>query len=218
MIFPLFKSKFNHSFAKIHYILLFVYSLFSFIVVLVYLIQTNEITNWSNYVCVPIPSWLRVLSITFTISKIWEWFDTAILISKGHALSKIGFLHIYHHATTFLLFLCVMNFPSGEKNGLLLNGFVHTLMYYHFAFRLPKILRPVITALQIVQLISSTYMWHVTPGLCPQYKDFRRENLIEFLIPYILVPVYCLLFFKFFIEQYLLSPSKTSKSSSRKEE
>jgi len=182
------------------------------------MIQSKEIINWSDYVCVPIPSWLRAISITFTISKIWEWFDTAILISKGHSLSKIGFLHIYHHATTFLLFLCVMNLPGGEKSGMLFNGFVHTLMYYHFAFRLPKLIRPVITALQIVQLISSTYIWHIEPSVCPQYKDFPRQNLIEFLIPYVLVPVYCLFFFKFFIEQYLLSSSKKSKSSSQKEE
>jgi len=217
-IFPLFKSTFNHSFAKIHYTLLFLYSLFSFIAVLVYIIQTDEITNWSALVCAPIPPWLRLLSITFTISKIWEWIDTAILISKGHSLSKIGFLHIYHHATTFLLFLCVMNFPSGEKNGLLLNGFVHTLMYYHFAFRLPKLFRPMITILQIIQLFTVTYIWRVVPNLCPLYKEFPSENFLEYLVPHALVPVYSLFFLKFFIEQYLLSSSKKGKSSLRKDE
>jgi hypothetical protein len=187
-------------------------------VVLVYLIQSKEITNLSNLLCKPIPSWLRILSILFTISKIWEWFDTAILISKGHSLSKIGFLHIYHHATTFLLFLCVMNFPGGEKNGMLLNGFVHTLMYYHFAFRLPKLLRPLITTLQIIQLLTVTYIWRVVPSLCPEYKHFPSQYFFEYLLPHALVPVYCLFFFKFFIEQYLLSSSKKVKSSSRKEE
>jgi hypothetical protein len=217
-IFPLFKSTFNHSFAKIHYTLLFLYSLFSFIAVLVYIIQTDEITNWSALLCAPIPPWLRLLSITFTISKIWEWFDTAILISKGHSLSKIGFLHIYHHATTFLLFLCVMNFPGGEKNGILLNGFVHTLMYYHFAFRLPKLFRPMITVIQIIQLFTVTYIWRVVPNLCPLYKEFPSENFLEYLVPHALVPVYSLFFLKFFIEQYLLSSSKKGKSSLRKDE
>ena len=133
-----------------------------FWLLLFHIIETKEIINWTDYICTPVPPWLRAISITFTISKIWEWFDTAILISKGHSLSKIGFLHIYHHATTFLLFLCVMNLPGGEKSGMLFNGFVHTLMYYHFAFRLPKLLRPIITSLQIVQLMASTYIWHVT--------------------------------------------------------
>jgi hypothetical protein len=104
-----------------------------------------------------------------------------------------------------------MNLPGGEKSGVLFNGFVHSLMYYHFAFRLPKLLRPVITGLQIVQLVWSTYIWHITPGLCPQYRDFPRQNFIEFLIPYVLVPVYCLFFFKFFFEQYLFSSSKKGK-------
>lgn len=216
-IFPLFKSKFNQKFATIHYGLLFLYSLFSFLAALVYIIQTQQITNWSDYICIPIPPWLRFISITFTISKIWEWFDTAVLIAKGNSLSKIGFLHIYHHATTFLLFLCVMNFPGGEKSGLLMNGFVHTLMYYHFAFRLPKLLRPIITTLQIIQLCAVTYIWHVVPSICPTYHDFPRQNMKEFITPYALVPVYCLFFFKFFIEQYLFSSSKTSKSCSKKE-
>jgi len=216
-IFPLFKSKFNNTFAKIHYGLLFLYSLFSFIVALYHIIQTQEITNWSGYLCTPIPAWLRAVSITFTISKIWEWFDTAVLISKGHSLSKIGFLHIYHHATTFLLFLYVMNFPGTEKSGMLFNGFVHTLMYYHFAFRLPKLLRPIITALQIIQLLTVTYMWSIIPNSCPEYKHFPSQYFFDFLLPYALVPVYCLFFFKFFIEQYLLSPSKKGKSSQKEE-
>jgi hypothetical protein len=222
IIFPSLTSKlsptFKTSFAKIHYSLLFLYSLVVFIAALYHVIETGEITNWSDYICVPVPSWLRAISITFTISKLWEWFDTAILIWKGQSLSKIGFLHIYHHTTTFLLFLCAMNLPAGEKSGVLLNGFVHTLMYYHFAFRLPKIIRPVITILQILQLMSSIYIWYITAGLCPKYKHFPKRNIIEYLIPYALVPVYCLLFLKFFIEQYLLSSSKKIEYSSRKEE
>ncbi|CAF2513477.1 unnamed protein product [Rotaria sp. Silwood2] len=222
IIFPSLTStlslKVKNLFAKMHYILLFLYSLFSCISTLYYIIETKEIIHWSNYLCNPIPSWLRIISITFTISKIWEWFDTAVLISKGQSFKKIGFLHIYHHATTFLLFLCVMNFPGGEKSGMLLNGFVHTLMYYHFAFRLPKFLRPMITTLQIIQLMTVTYIWHIVPRLCPKYKHFPNENFLEFLLPYALVPVYSLFFFKFFIEQYLVTSTKKVKSSSKKEE
>ncbi|CAF0821798.1 unnamed protein product [Rotaria sordida] len=222
IIFPLLTSKLSlkmkNFFSKIHYIFLFLYSLFSCLITLYYITYTKEIINWLDYICKPIPSWLRIISITFTISKIWEWFDTAILIFKGQTFKKIGFLHIYHHATTFLLFLCVMNFPGGEKSGMLLNGFVHTVMYYHFAFRLPKFLRPIITTLQIIQLLMVTYIWHIVPRLCLKYKQFPNENFLEFLLPYALVPVYCLFFFKFFIEQYLISSTKKVKSSLQKEE
>ena len=41
---------------------------------------------------------------------------------------SLDFLHTYHHATTFCLFLAVMNFPGAEKCGMLLNGFVHLIM------------------------------------------------------------------------------------------
>ncbi len=221
-IFPLLESKlssnFKQSFAKIHHVLLFVYSLFASSCVLYHEIVSQEITNGTAFLCIPIPSWLRAVTMTFTISKIWEWMDTAILIWKGHSLRKIGFLHIYHHATTFLLFLICMDLPGGEKGSVMFNGLVHTLMYYHFAFRLPKSLRPVLTAIQIVQLITATYVWYIVPKVCPDYRDFPRQHPIEFIIPFALVPVYCLFFIKFFIEHYFLSPSKTVKSTSRKDE
>ena len=144
----------------------------------------------------------------FILSKIWEWGDTAILRWKGLSLGKIGFLHIYHHATTFLLFLIITNFPGAEKCGMLLNGFVHTLMYYHYAYRLPKFLRPVITTFQILQLSTVTYLWRDIPKVCEAYADFPRRHSAEFFIPYALVPVYILFFLKFFFEQYLLPSSK----------
>ncbi|CAF0820890.1 unnamed protein product [Adineta ricciae] len=213
-VFPWFTSKltpsFKESFGKLHHALLFLYSLFSFLAAFYHIVVTGEITSWTRYICDPLPPWLRAVSITFTLSKIWEWIDTAILIWKGHSLKKIGFLHTYHHATTFLLMLCVMNLPGPEKGGMLLNGFVHVLMYYHFAFRLSKIFRPIITGLQIIQLITLTYMWHIVPDLCPNYRNFSRDHLIIFLVPYALVPVYCLFFLKFFIEQYVFSPGKSS--------
>jgi hypothetical protein len=222
IIFPLFTAKLSlkskNSFAKIHYTLLFLYSFFACITTLFYVIKSEEITNWSIYLCTPVPSWLRVVSITFTLSKIWEWLDTAVLISKGHSLIKIGFLHIYHHATTFLLFLMAPNFPGNDKNGMLLNGFVHTLMYYHFAYRLPKLFRPIITTLQIIQLITVTYMWYAVPIVCPAYKHFPSQNVFEYYFPGALVPVYCLFFFRFFIKEYLISPFKKIKSTPRKEE
>jgi hypothetical protein len=222
VIFPIVTAKLSlkwrYSFEKIHYTLLFLYSFFACFSTLFHLIKSQEITNWLDYLCTPVPPWLRIVSLTFTLSKIWEWVDTAVLISKGHSLTKIGFLHIYHHATTFLLFLYTSNLPGAEKNGMLLNGFVHTVMYYHFAFRLPKLLRPIITTLQITQLIAVTYMSYVIPIVCSEYKYFPSQNMLEYYLPGAFVPVYCLFFFKFFIEQYLTLPFKKIKSSSRKEE
>ena len=58
-----------------------------------------------------------------------------------------------HHATTFWLFCFVMNLPGPEKFGLLMNGGVHTLMYSHYWRQWPKAFVPLITGLQIMQLL-----------------------------------------------------------------
>jgi hypothetical protein len=196
--------------AKIHFTLLCLYSTFACGATIYHLTNNGEFSDLSKFICEPIPEWLRLLSITFTLSKVWEWVDTAIDIWRGKSLKKIGFLHCYHHATTLILFLVVMNFPGAEKSGMLLNGFVHSLMYYHYAFRLPHFMRPIITSSQIIQLVTVTYIWHVTPSTCPAYMNFSKDNFVEFLLPYTLVPVYTFFFILFFFEQYI-SPKKDSK-------
>mmetsp|Transcript_11600 Transcript_11600/g.17623 ORF Transcript_11600/g.17623 Transcript_11600/m.17623 type:complete len:263 (+) Transcript_11600:49-837(+) len=198
-------------YAKIHFCLLCFYSAICCFSTLYYLFLSGEIHNLQAYLCNPLPEWLRLLSLSFILSKIWEWGDTAIDIWKGRSVNQIGFLHCYHHATTFFLFLLVENFPGTEKSGMLFNGFVHTLMYYHYAFRLPKVMRPLITAAQIVQLVTVTYIWHISPSSCPAYIDFPKNHLIEFLLPYGMVPVYTVFFIKFFIESYIIGKKNKKK-------
>lgn len=196
------------SFAKFHFVLLCIYSAFCCAATFYYIYTVGEIYSLNDYLCNDTPLWLRQVALTFTLSKIWEWGDTAIDIWRGKTVSQIGFLHCYHHATTFLLFLVVQNFPGAEKSGMLLNGFVHTLMYYHYAFRLPKILRPLITSAQIAQLVTVTYFWNITPQTCASKQDFPSEHFIIYLIPYALVPVYTIFFVIFFFEKYLYKDSK----------
>lgn len=215
VVFPAMKpstAKEVASFSRTHHGLLFVYSTVCFLATLGYLFYAGELQSWQGMLCTPLPSWLRVLSITFTVSKIWEWFDTAVHIWNGKALRDIDFLHLYHHATTFFLFLHVMNLPGTEKSGMLLNGFVHSLMYYHFAYRLPKFMRPIITFAQIIQLATVTYMWSVIPDQCPAFASFPSEHRYEFLVPYLMVPVYLLFFIKFFFDQYVCKKPVADKN------
>ncbi len=187
---------------KLHYIAICVYSAICFISVLY---ESGPGASVQHYMCAPLPWWLRALSFTFTLSKIWEWLDTADHFLRGETLSKIGFLHLYHHATTFFLFLNVMNYPSTERSGMLMNGFVHFLMYAHYAFRLPKFFRPIITASQIAQLVTVTYIWHITPSTCgAPFDSFPQDHPIEHITPYTLVPVYTVFFLHFFARQYIL--------------
>ena len=154
--------------------------------------------------CSPVPTWLRVVSLSFIASKVWEWGDTLALIASGKSLGDIGVLHLYHHATTFFLFLFVTSMPVTEKSGLLLNGAVHALMYYHFAFRLPRWLRPLITAAQIVQLAVVTFAWIDCSRRCDEAVAYRRAHPLDYRWPFLTVPVYLALFVKFFVDQYVL--------------
>jgi hypothetical protein len=174
------------SFAFSHHALLCFYSAFACGAAACHVLAAGELSSLSAFACAPPPPWLRLVSLTFTLSKLWEWLDTAVLFARGGTAGGIGFLHCYHHATTFLLFLVVMNFPGAEKSGMLLNGFVHTLMYAHYAWRLPKVLRPLITALQIVQLAAVTALWAATPGLCGGAPAaFAKANPLAFATPFV---------------------------------
>lgn len=203
----------NSSFAHGHFVALFVYSTVCWVSTLVHIAYEGQLSSFDEFMCAPVSNNIRVLSLSFIVSKVWEWGDTMIHFSKGQDGREIGFLHSYHHATTFFLFLLVTNFPGTEKCGMLLNGFVHSLMYYHFAFRLPAWARPLITATQIAQLVFVTMIWHWTPGTCGGLSAWPKMYPVEFILPYFMVPVYAIFFVKFFVESYFF---RSRSSSSRK--
>jgi hypothetical protein len=190
--------------AQWHHGALCVYSLACCVATLGYLLARGELAAPAAFFCAPIDSpALRLLSLSFTLSKVWEWGDTAVLVARGKSAAQIGVLHAYHHATTFALFLLVVNFPGAEKCGLLLNGGVHFIMYYHYAWRLPAWARPLITGAQIAQLVFVTWVWWATPAACPAYAGFPARHPVEFAAPFAMVPVYTLFFVEFFVRTYL---------------
>jgi hypothetical protein len=198
------KGKARAPLAYIHFVLLCLFSAVTSGAVLWHIVSTGELHSFTAFACTAVPPWMRVLSALFTLSKIWEWADTAVHFARdGMTVTEIGFLHLYHHATTFSLFLFVMNFPSTEKAGMLLNGFVHTLMYAHYAWRFPRWARPLITAAQIVQLVYVTWLWAITPQVCDALAYFPSKYKLEFVLPFLMVPVYTIFFLYFFYEKYI---------------
>jgi hypothetical protein len=200
-----------------HHVGLFFYSLVACLATLMHCFNSGELTSLTALNCTPAPGWLLLLALTFTASKIWEWGDTAIFLGRGQSLRKIGLLHLYHHASTFWCCLIVTSFPGSLKGGLLLNGGVHTLMYAHYAWRLPKPLRPIITISQILQLAFLTWQWHVTPQMCPQFSSYPEKHPVEFVLPYLMVPVFLVLFLKFFVDSYIC-PRRRAGGGEAKEE
>jgi hypothetical protein len=196
---------------KIHNIVLFLFSFVCFSSTLIYMIASGEIASLRRTLCDDPPRWMSLLNTAFTFSKIYEWGDTLFLVWLSPRGAN-SFLHVYHHATTFWLFLLVSDLPGPLRMGLLLNGFVHTLMYAHYAWPFPKAVVPAITAAQIAQLATVTYLWTITPSTCERFSSFPEDYWLEFLTPYSMVPVYLLFFVQYFMTRFLFGSRKRTTS------
>jgi hypothetical protein len=75
-----------------HNFTLFVYSGLCCAATLYYLWSDGQLRDWSRLLCAPVEgTWLRLVSATFTVSKLVEWVDTAFLVWLGR--SPPEFLH-----------------------------------------------------------------------------------------------------------------------------
>jgi GNS1/SUR4 family len=73
---------------------------------------------------------LGAWSTIFYISKYYEFVDTWILVLKGKPAS---FLQVYHHTgIAFIMWAAVASQSSWLLFAVLLNSFIHTLMYTYF--------------------------------------------------------------------------------------
>lgn len=69
----------------------------------------------------------------FYISKIYEFFDTFIMLLKNN-LRQISFLHVYHHSTISLIWwMIARRAPGGDAYfSAALNSWVHVCMYTYY--------------------------------------------------------------------------------------
>eukprot|EP00804_Cyclotella_cryptica_P004960 CCRYP_014085-RA/>CCRYP_014085-RA protein AED:0.23 eAED:0.23 QI:183/1/1/1/1/1/2/1058/272 len=69
----------------------------------------------------------------FYISKVWDFWDT-IFIVLGKKWRQLSFLHVYHHTTIFLFYWLNsnINYDGDIFLTILLNGFIHTVMYTYY--------------------------------------------------------------------------------------
>lgn len=128
---------------------------------------------------------LYLIMKLFYLSKYWEWLDTIFLVIFNKHVSN---LHYYHHASTpFLSYITVFyqGIVPSYIYACLLNCFVHTFMYWYYAYPLGFLnkYKKWITKIQIIQhtyiLLSLSYIYL-----------FCNEVFEEFYIP-ILVSLIC---------------------------
>lgn len=155
----------------------------------------------------------------FYISKVWDFWDT-IFIVLGKKWRQLSFLHVYHHFTIFLFYWLNANvmYDGDVYLTVLLNGFIHTVMYtYYFICMhtkdpktgksLPIWWKSSLTSFQLLQftLMMSQATYLVFHG-CDQLS--LRVTVVYFV--YILSLFF--LFAQFFVQSYL-TPKKKTKTN-----
>jgi len=141
----------------------------------------------------------------FALSKALELGDTVFIVLRKRPLI---FLHYYHHVTVLVYtWHAYKDHTAAGRWFIMMNYFVHSLMYTYYAVRAagvrtPKQLSLVITSLQLAQMVMGVVVAVQTyrTKLAGQYCRQTYENLyFSFLIYF----TYFLLFAHFFYTAYL---------------
>lgn len=150
----------------------------------------------------------------FYISKVWDFWDT-IFIVIGKKWRQLSFLHVYHHTTIFLFYWLNshVNYDGDIYLTILLNGFIHTVMYTYYFICMhtknPETGRPLpiwwksyLTLMQMIQFV--TMMSQATYLLGSQCEKTSLKVVFVYL-------VYILSLFFLFAQFYVASYTKPKK-------
>jgi len=149
----------------------------------------------------------------FYVSKIWDFWDT-IFIVIGKKWRQLSFLHVYHHTTIFLFYWLNINaqYDGDVYLTVLLNGFIHTVMYtYYFISMHTKVpetgkslniwWKSSLTLFQLIQFVSMmTQASYLVIKGCPNIS--RRIIIVYFFY----IMSLFVLFSQFFMKSYMTKP------------
>ena len=145
----------------------------------------------------------------FYASKVWDFWDT-IFIVLGKKWKQLSFLHVYHHTTIFLFYWLNshVNYDGDIFLTIVLNGFIHTVMYtYYFICmhtkipgtgrNLPIWWKSSLTMLQMIQFVTMmSQASYLVVGQC-QKTSMRVVTAYFVYILSLLV-----LFAQFYVKSY----------------
>ncbi|XP_069769468.1 very long chain fatty acid elongase 2 isoform X2 [Narcine bancroftii] len=132
----------------------------------------------------------------YYLSKAIEFMDTIFFILRKKN-GQITFLHVYHHATMFNIWWCVLNWiPCGQSFfGPTLNSFIHVLMYSYYGLSSIPSMQPYLwwkkylTQAQLVQFmltIIHTLSAVIKPcGFPPRCLLFQSSYMATLVILFI---------------------------------
>lgn len=151
-------------------------------------------------------------SALFMASKVLEFGDTAFIVLRKQ---KLIFLHWYHHILT--LIFSWFNYSRNSGVGIMfmvMNYFVHSIMYSYFALKACKVnvsrlIASFITTLQIIQMVFGLGLSVLSAFAKTKSECNISDDVIIFsLIVYF---TYFVLFCQFFYNSYL-APKDEIKS------
>lgn len=179
---------------------------------MVYVIFVRYEGQWASPKCNLIsddPLFLKLV-YAFYVSKYVEFADTLFLIVKGKGVSWLHFLHHCGAALTMgSLYYARM---EAVYLFVMLNGFIHTIMYAYYGTALLGIRLPgksMITSAQILQFI-------VGLALFWRYKNIpcvanSTQLMFCFYFIYVYVSMVLGFFVNFFVNSYVLSKPEAKK-------
>jgi len=167
---------------------------------------------------------LSFLIWLFYISKAWDFMDTVFIVLEKRQ-RQLSFLHVYHHAGTFLLYWFNANviydgdILSINYVTLVMNGAIHTIMYtYYFICMhtkdsvtgksLPIWWKSSLTALQLLQFVIMMSLSSYSLKTSSDVGTFRVAA-----VNFVYICSLFILFVRFYAQTY---NNKMSKGATKK--
>lgn len=146
----------------------------------------------------------------FFAQKFWEFLDTWFFLLRM-SFRQVTFLHVFHHCSINIVVGVILPF---DFNGdmylpILLNAFVHVLMYSHYlvsAIGLPTPWKPYLTSMQLIQFCliavqSSVSLYYGNSCGAPY---FAKILMVTYMMSMLV------LFGHFFFKSYIMKTPATS--------
>lgn len=102
---------------------------------------------------------IAVVLWVFYVSKVLDFMDTIFMIVRGK-WRQVTFLHVYHHTSIFLIYWINANvaFDGDIYYTVILNAFVHFVMYGYYLLRtfnihVPLVFKALVTNIQRIQFV-----------------------------------------------------------------
>jgi hypothetical protein len=153
----------------------------------------------------------------FYVSKVWDFWDT-IFIVLGKKWRQLSFLHVYHHVTIFLFYWlnAHVNYDGDIYVTIVLNGFIHTVMYtYYFVCMhtkvpetgksLPIWWKSSLTLLQLMQFVTM-----MSQGSYLLATGCKKTSLRVVFAYVVYIMSLFILFAQFFVQSYV-KPKKSKR-------